>query len=95
MAVPVFVLLLFVAAAALALWVEVRLGEKGPTDLSRILLHVIGAVVVLRMARHVVGEADGQTPVVVVLIAILLPALVYVFLTSLWMLKMLRGAMPR
>ena len=38
---------------------------------------------------------DGPTPFMVVLIAILLPALVYVFLTSLWMLKMLRGAMPR
>ena len=44
MAAPVFVLLVFVAAAALALWLEVRLGEKGPTTLSQILLHAIGAV---------------------------------------------------
>ena len=95
MAAPVFVLLLFLAAAALALWLDVRLGGKGPTTLSQILLHSIGAVLLLRAAREVVGAADGSTPFMVVLIAILLPALVYVFLTSLWMLKMLRGAMPR
>jgi ABC-type branched-subunit amino acid transport system permease subunit len=95
MAVPVFVLSVFVAAAALALWLDVRLGEKGPTNLSHILLHAIGAMLALRAAREVVGAMDGPTPFMVVLIAILMPALMYVFLTSLWMLKMLRGAMPR
>jgi hypothetical protein len=95
MAAPVFVVLVFVAAAALALWVELRLGGKGPTTLSQILLHAIGAMLVLRAAKEAVGAADGYTPFMVVLIAILMPALMYVFLTSLWMLKMLRGAMPR
>lgn len=92
---PVFVLLVFVAAAVLALWLDVRLGEKGPSSLSQILLHAIGAMLVLRAAKEVVGAADGYTLFMVFLLAILLPALIYVFLTSLWMLKMLRGAMPR
>jgi hypothetical protein len=92
---PVFAMLLFVAAAALAVWLHVRLGEKGPSSLTQILLHALGGMLLLRAATHMVGAADGPTPLLVVLLAILLPALVYVFLTSLWVLKMLRGAMPR
>jgi len=95
MAAPAFVLLLFVAAAALALWLDVRLDGKGPSSLSQILLHAIGAVLLLRAARHGVSAADAPTPTMIVILAILLPALIYVFLTSLWMLKMLRSAMPR
>ena len=95
MAPPLFALLLFVAAAALALWLDVRLGEKGPNSLSKILLHAVGGMLLLRAASQMVGAADGPAPLTIVLFAILLPALVYVFLTSLWMLKMLRGAMPR
>jgi hypothetical protein len=95
MAPPVFALLLFVGAAALALWLDVRLGERGPSSLSKILLHALFGMLLLRAATQMVGAADGPTPLTIVLFAILLPALIYVFLTSLWVLKMLRSAMPR
>jgi hypothetical protein len=94
MSAPVFAVMLFTAALALALWLDVRLGGKGPASLSQIVLHAIVAILLLRAASHVVGATDGQA-LMIVLFAILLPALIYVFLTSLWMLKMLRGAMPR
>jgi hypothetical protein len=95
MAPPVFAVLLFVGAAALALWLDVRLGEKGPRSLSQILMHALGGMLLLRAASHMVGAAEGPAPLTIVLFAILMPALIYVFLTSLWVLKMLRGAMPR
>jgi hypothetical protein len=94
MAPPVFALLLFVAALALALWFDVRLGGKGPSSLSQIVLHAIGGIVLLRAASHMVGVADGRA-LMIVLFAILLPALIYVFLTSLWVLKMVRDVLPR
>jgi hypothetical protein len=95
MGVPAFVTLVFVAAAALALWLDVRLGGRGPSSLSRIVLHTIVAIVLLRAARHVVVTADAPISTMIVIIGILLPSLVYVFLASLWVLKMVRGAMPR
>ena len=95
MGVPSFVTLLFLAGAALAIWLDVRLGGRGPSSLSQILLHAIGAVLFLRAARHVVEATDARASTMIVLFAVLLPALVYVFLTSLWVLKMVRDAMPR
>ena len=95
---PAFVLTLFLGAAALALWSDVRLGDRGPTELPRILLHALVAFVFLRFARvTVVGVAEqGEASrTMLVLFGVLLPALVYVFLASLWVLKLVRTALPR
>ena len=95
MGAPTFVSLVFVAAAALAIWVDVRLGGRGPSALSHIILNALGAMLVLEVAKRVVVAADGPTVTMLVLLGIFLPALIYVFLASLWVLKMVRSAMPR
>ena len=98
MGAPTFVLALFLGAAALALWSDVRLGERGPTELPRILLHALAAFLFLRFAREaVVGvvEQGEVSRTILVLFGVLLPALVYVFLASLWVLKLVRTALPR
>jgi len=91
------VLALFLGAAVIALWVEIRFAERGPTSLSRILVHVIVAVLVLRVAmvavQVMVGPDAAQT--MIALFAVVLPALVYVFVTTLWVMRMVRGAMLR
>ena len=95
---PTFVLSLFLGAAILAMWADVRVGERGPTAFSRVLLHALVAFLVLRFAREIVvgvAEQDEAARTMLVLFGILLPALVYVFLASLWVLKVVRGALPR
>jgi hypothetical protein len=95
MGVPAFVTLVFVAAAVLALWLDVRLGGMEPSSMTRIILHALIAMLALDVAKNVVVAADGPTLTMLVLFGVFLPALVYVFLASLWVLKMVRGAMPR
>jgi hypothetical protein len=95
---PLFAIAFFTAAAVLAIWVYVRLGERAPTALSRIILHAIVALVALRGAR--VAVAEGVHPgelaqSILVLFGILLPALVYVFVASLWVLRTIQSATAR
>jgi ABC-type Fe3+-hydroxamate transport system substrate-binding protein len=90
-----FLLLLFGSAAALAVWVDIRLSGREPSSLSRVILHAFGAMLCLEVAKRVVVGVNGANLTLIVLLAVVLPALVYVFLTSLWVLKIVRGAMPR
>jgi hypothetical protein len=92
-----FVLALFVGAAFLALWCYVRFESRSPSSMSRVLLHTLVAMLALRIASATVGLTVGDSPgqTMLVLFVVMLPALVYVFLASLWVLRMLRSAMPR
>lgn len=93
-----FLVTLFAGAAVLAIWLDVRFGERAPKELSRIVLHVIIALIALRVAR--VGlkslvEPGEAVQTMLLLFGLLLPALIYVFLSSLWVLRMVRGLMFR
>jgi hypothetical protein len=93
-----FILALFCGAALLAMWCDVRLGERGPTALSRIVLHAIIALLLLRVARVAVDVAidpGEMVQTVLVLFGIFLPALVYVMLASIWVLRLVRSVLPR
>ena len=90
-----FAVALFAGAAVLATWCYVRFEGRGPRSISAVVLHALVAMVVLRVAGHVLGFTAAPTETALVLFAIMLPALVYVFLASLWVLTMLRGAMLR
>ena len=92
-----FALALFVGAAFLAVWCYVRLETRAPTSLSRVILHTLVAMLALRIASMAVNRGVGEDVVqtLLILFALLLPALVYVFLASLWVLTTLRGAMSR
>ena len=92
-----FVLALFVGSAFLALWCYVRFESRSPSSMSRVILHTLVAMLALRLASATLGLTIGNNPVqtMLVLFVVMLPALVYVFLASLWVLTMLRSAMPR
>jgi hypothetical protein len=93
-----FILALFGGAALLAMWCDVRLGERGPTALSRIVVHAIVALLLLRVARVAVDVAIDPGEMVqtmLVLFGIFLPAVVYVMLASIWVLRLVRSVLPR
>ena len=91
MSVNAFIAATGVAAAALALWIEVRFPKLGPERVLSGLFHLL----VASLAAHVVVPAalDSTTNKVVGVFAFALPALIYVFLTAIWIMKLARSAM--
>ena len=90
-----FAVALFAGAALLATWCYLRFEGRGPRSISAVVLHALVAFVALRVAGQVLGFTTAPAETVLAMLAVMLPALVYVFLASLWVLTMLRSAMPR
>jgi hypothetical protein len=92
-----FLVTFFCSAAVLALWVDFRLGRRHPQSLAKVLLHggcsllAFQAVIVLVPAML---SPDDQGRSMLGLFFVVLPGLMYVFLASIWFLKLLRSAMP-
>jgi hypothetical protein len=84
-----FVLVLTVGAALLAVWFDLRLPKLAPVTLKRVLLHVALALVGLQL---IPGIAASVT-MYLALFAIVLPALVYTFLTALWFIRIAQSTM--
>ncbi len=88
-----FTVALVVGAFLLASWVDARIGDSRPESPIRRSVHVLLALVALKLAVVLVAVVHASgVPKVTVLIAVMvffLPALVYTFLTGLWMMRML------
>ena len=89
--------LLAAGAAALALWIDVRFDELGPRDFRGALIHcgialAGGWFLVPILIKSTIGA--GASPMVVIF-AVALPALVYLFLAALWLLKQTQGLLLR
>jgi hypothetical protein len=85
-------------AAGLALWIDVRLGERCPRTVKKVLLHAVGAGVMVRLVAALASQLLDPAAVprtVMALCLIVLPAWVYAFLVSIWALKLVRSALPR
>jgi hypothetical protein len=96
--VPVFLTVFFCASGALALWIDSRLANKGPTSLRSVVVFLASGLLALQLAKSVAGaKLSPESPLVnfALLFGVVLPALVFVFLTTIWLLKLLRSAMPR
>lgn len=90
---------LAVGAAALALWLDVRLGPHRPQTLSAQMTHLLAAIIALNLGASLVvrlagpeGSSEGRLGA---LLLILVPCLLYVFLTALWLLRSLAGMVRR
>ena len=93
--VPLFLTIFFCASGALALWVETRLADRGPSSLRSVFIFLASGIFALHVAKSIaVAKLSPDTPTVniAVLFGVLLPALVFVFLTTIWFLKLVRGA---
>lgn len=82
-----FVLAVAVGAALLAVWIEVRFPSFGPERFGGTMLHSGIAFVMLKLS---VNGADITLSTTLLL---LLPALVYALLCTLWMLRLTQTAL--
>lgn len=93
MGVTAFTLALPVAAALLAAWVDVRVRTR-PQSPLRCLFAVFVAIAALRGAVAVLEYADGQPVFVLAVLTVLLPTLIFAFLTVVWTMRALLSPVP-
>ena len=86
----VFVLAVALGAALLAAWTYARFPSWAPEKLGRIVLHVAIAFVILQLVPGVAGSPAAAFATIFLL---LLPALVYALLSTLWVLKFAQQAL--
>lgn len=84
-----FAISLVVGAALLALWVDVRFPVRDLT-LGRIAVHAAAAFLLL----HVLPAAPvGSVPAYAIVFALVLPALVYLWMSVAWFVRFAQGAL--
>ena len=95
MSATTFPFVLALGAALLALWVHVRFPSLGLMSWRRVLVHVAFAFVVLEAltpgAMGALLDLDTSAGVVLAIVGVALPALTYLFLSSLWILRLAQG----
>ena|SRR5438034_5982223 len=98
MSVGTFLMTFFCCAAVLAVWVDFRLGDRYPQSIAKVVLHggcsLLAIQVVITVVPSVMSP-DEEAKSILALFFVVLPGLIYVFLSSLWFLKLVRSAMPR
>jgi len=95
---PLFLVVFFFAGGLLAMWVDTRLAGRSPSSLRSVIIFIASGMLALNLAKTVAAStiSPGDPMLTIgVLFGIVLPALVYVFLTTIWLLKVVRSAMPR
>jgi hypothetical protein len=92
-----FLLALGVGSALIAFWFVARFPERTPEDLSRALLHVCAALLLGAFAPQVIAvlSSYGYATAIGSLLVVLLPVLVYTFLTGAWFLKLVHDTFHR
>jgi hypothetical protein len=97
MSAQAFVIVLFVGAFSLAVWVDVRWPELAPKELARAMLHVAAAVILSRPVISI-GLTIGQRSPTFMLLAVVtfvLPALMYCVMAAIWVVKVVSETMVR
>jgi hypothetical protein len=84
-------------AAAIAMWVHARFPTLAPESLRlRFFVHVAGCAIVLKVAvpsaLGATAAADGAPVKLLGLFGVVFPALVYTFLVTVWVLKLVQNA---
>jgi hypothetical protein len=89
---------ILIGAAGLALWVDVRLGDRGPHTLMKVVTHGAGAFIAVRLMAFLAPAVIHHGSVALTMLALfglVLPGWIYAFLASLWAMKLVRSALPR
>ncbi|MGZ8740796.1 MAG: hypothetical protein ACXWZ8_09410 [Gaiellaceae bacterium] len=84
-----FILALAAGAALLAIWGHTRFPSLAPERLWRTALHLGLALAAVNLAPNALSSHS----VFLVVFLFVLPALVYVFMSTLWMLRFAQAAM--
>jgi hypothetical protein len=88
-----FTLSLALGAFLIATWADARCGERRPGTLVKRFAHVIAACVVLQLATigadRLMPDGAGAVRQLTAVFVLLFPALVYGFLSGLWLIRLL------
>jgi hypothetical protein len=94
-----FIIVLTLGAAALALWTVVRFPKLGPQTLAGALLQVALALaagwLLVPVGMQQALALDRPTGPIVAIFFFALPSLGYLFLTSLWAMRLLQDLISR
>jgi hypothetical protein len=92
-----FLLSLGVGSALLAFWLVVRFPDRAPSSFARALAHVCVAMLLGAIVPDVIGLLNrwGFGPTLAAMFAVLLPVLVYTFLSGAWVLKLTHDTLRR
>ena len=90
------VMLVAIGMALNALWVHVRFPSLAPETLRAAILHLIAALVLLELSPVALklGQSSDEQ-LMIALVGVAFPALIYIFLASLWMIRIVHGMMMR
>jgi hypothetical protein len=80
-------------AAVLAIWTIARFPDGGPRGIGRCFLHAVAAFGIAALVPHaieLVRELVGRGAILVATLLVILPALLYMFLATLWLFRALQ-----
>jgi hypothetical protein len=89
MSVELFVAALALGAALLALWLYARFPSLAPKSAAWTLVNLVAAGLVLYLVPDASSSLEAAVRTAFLLV---LPGLVYVFLASIWMLRLMQNA---
>jgi hypothetical protein len=87
-----------IGAAGLAVWVDLRLGDRCPRSIVKVLMHGAGAFITVRLVATLapqIIDPESRPRTMLALCLIVLSGWIYAFLVSIWAMKLIRSAMPR
>ncbi len=92
-----FLLSLGVGSALIAFWAVMRFPDKTPADFGRAILHVCAALLLGAVVPDVIAvlASFGFATTMAAMFAVLLPVLVYTFLSGAWVLKLAHDTIHR
>jgi hypothetical protein len=92
--VETFLLALGAGSAVIAFWIALRFPDRQPGDFKKAMLHVFAALAIGWMTPNIFGYvvSFGRDAALPAIFGILLPVLVYSFLSVAWFLKLAHGA---
>jgi hypothetical protein len=92
-----FLLSLGVGSALMAFWFVARFPEKTPANFTRALLHVCAAMLLGAVVPDVMAVLSnfGYASLLASMFAVLMPVLVYTFLSGAWVLKLTADTFQR
>ena len=85
-----FVFILSVCCGLLSLWVHARFPKLAPEHVGKTLLHTGLAFALLRLSP---GMVESPVMAIITILVLVVPALSYALLCSIWMLRHVQTAM--
>ncbi len=97
MPVGVFSVLFIAAAAAVAIWIVVRYPGRAPTEFRPAMVHfgvsMVGMYVIVPILQHDLTFLHQPLRLYLSVFGVLLPALVYRLVATIWLLRLATGSL--